>query len=155
MTNKIFLILIAISIIFYSLLYSHPGRLDSSGGHRDSRTGTYHYHRASSSSYKETLLFIFQVKGEYNSDKDNIIIEIVNEEKSFWKEKKRKNKFQLGYDFKYGFNTDKEYKIKSLKRQNKKYEDVNIIFLDRDNFTIELEKDNIYKFTKIKAEDKK
>ena len=149
---KLFILL----IIFCSLLYSHPGRLDSNGGHRDSRTGTYHYHRtpSSSSSYKETLLFMFQVDGEYISDKEDITIEIVNEEKSFWKEKRRKNKFILGYDFKYGFNVDKEYKIKSIKRQSKKYEDVSIMFLDRDTFTIELEKDNIYKFTKIKSEDK-
>lgn len=37
--KKLFVLL----IIFCSLLYSHPGRLDSNGGHRDSRTGTYHY----------------------------------------------------------------------------------------------------------------
>ena len=60
--KKVFVLL----IIFCSLLYSHPGRLDSNGGHRDSRTGTYHYHRTpSSSSSKEPILALYERQGKY------------------------------------------------------------------------------------------
>ncbi|MGL5254288.1 MAG: HNH endonuclease [Brevinema sp.] len=46
-------------IIISSLLFmGHAGRLDSVGGHRDSKTGTYHYHISSKEMeqvYKDTL----------------------------------------------------------------------------------------------------
>ncbi|MCF2628947.1 YHYH domain-containing protein [Fusobacterium mortiferum] len=42
---------ILIFFIFNTLLFSHPGRLDSSGGHWNRKTGTYHYHRARSANY--------------------------------------------------------------------------------------------------------
>lgn len=37
---------ILIFFIFSTFLFSHPGRLDSNGGHWNRKTGTYHYHRA-------------------------------------------------------------------------------------------------------------
>lgn len=40
-----------IFFIFNTLLFSHPGRLDSSGGHWNRKTGTYHYHRARTADY--------------------------------------------------------------------------------------------------------
>lgn len=43
--------ILILSILIYSYTLSHPGRLDSSGGHWNRKTGTYHYHRATSSSY--------------------------------------------------------------------------------------------------------
>lgn len=42
--KKNFLIL---TFIFSSIiLYAHPGRLDSNGGHWNRKTGEYHYHRS-------------------------------------------------------------------------------------------------------------
>lgn len=39
------------TILISTYALSHPGRLDSNGGHWNRKTGTYHYHRATSSSY--------------------------------------------------------------------------------------------------------
>lgn len=43
--------ILILSILISTYALSHPGRLDSSGGHWNRKTGTYHYHRATSSSY--------------------------------------------------------------------------------------------------------
>ncbi len=40
------LILLIMSAVLLSSAGSHPGGLDSSGGHWDRKSGTYHYHRA-------------------------------------------------------------------------------------------------------------
>lgn len=139
--------LFALLIISYSLLYSHPGRLDSSGGHRDSRTGTYHYHRSpSSSNTKERTLALYERQGEYKSDKEDIIVEIIERGAALWKENGNESKFIIGA----GTSLYKQYKIGTLSIRNREYKDILLIFLDSETFTIELEKDNIYKFTKIK-----
>lgn len=93
--KKLFILL----IIFCSLLYSHPGRLDSNGGHRDSRTGTYHYHRtpsSSSSSKSKRNYFLYERVGEYKSDRDYITIRITDNGEAFWKEGTNENKFIIG-----------------------------------------------------------
>lgn len=46
--------ILILSILISSYALSHPGRLDSSGGHWNRKTGTYHYHRATSSSYNSS-----------------------------------------------------------------------------------------------------
>lgn len=147
--EKLFVLL----IIFCSLLYSHHGRLDSNGGHRDSRTGTYHYHRTptkSKSEQSERNYFLYERVGEYKSDRDYITIRITDNGEAYWKEGTNENKFIIGNRT----NQSKQFTIKSLYIRNREYKDILLIFLDIDNFTVELEKDNIYKFTKIKAEDK-
>lgn len=48
--RKIFLLF----FIFNTFLFSHPGRLDSNGGHWNRKTGTYHYHRARTVNYSTT-----------------------------------------------------------------------------------------------------
>lgn len=144
--KKLFILL----IIFCSLLYSHPGRLDSNGGHRDSRTGTYHYHRkpsSSSSSKSKRNYFLYERVGEYKSDRDYITIRITDNGEAFWKEGTNENKFIIGNRT----NQSKQFTIKSVYIQNRGNKDILLIFLDIDTFTIELEKDNIYKFTKIKS----
>ena len=144
--KKLFILL----IIFCSLLYSHPGRLDSNGGHRDSRTGTYQYHRkpsSSSSSKSKRNYFLYERVGEYKSDRDYITIRITDNGEAFWKEGTNENKFIIGNRT----NQSKQFTIKSVYIQNRGNKDILLIFLDIDTFTIELEKDNIYKFTKIKS----
>ena len=44
--RRIFVLLLSVLTVFTFCVtvYSHPGRTDSSGGHRDSPTGEYHYH---------------------------------------------------------------------------------------------------------------
>lgn len=42
---------ILIFFMFSTFLFSHPGRLDSNGGHWNRKTGTYHYHRVRPISY--------------------------------------------------------------------------------------------------------
>lgn len=44
--KKLFIILCAVSIIstLSFVVFAHPGKTDSSGGHFDSSTGDYHYH---------------------------------------------------------------------------------------------------------------
>jgi len=51
--RKYFCVFLIVGFVFPSsqLLLAHPGRLDSSGGHNDRRTGTYHSHRSYSSTY--------------------------------------------------------------------------------------------------------
>lgn len=46
MNKKILLLLTPIVFVFLLSLsaFAHPGRTDSQGGHRDSSTGTYHFH---------------------------------------------------------------------------------------------------------------
>lgn len=143
--KKLFVLL----IIFCSLLYSHPGRLDSNGGHRDRRTGTYHYHRkpsSSSSSKSKRNYFLYERVGEYKSDRDYITIRITDNGEAFWKEGTNENKFIIGNIT----NQSEQFTIKSVYIQNRGNKDILLIFLDIDTFTIELEKYNIYKFTKIK-----
>lgn len=48
--------ILILSIFISSYALSHPGRLDSSGGHWNRKTGTYHYHRATSSSYNSNSI---------------------------------------------------------------------------------------------------
>lgn len=48
--KKLFLL----SFLLSTLAFSHSGRLDSSGGHWNRKTGEYHYHRKPSSSYSIT-----------------------------------------------------------------------------------------------------
>lgn len=48
--RKIFLLF----FIFNTFLFSHPGRLDSNGGHWNRKAGTYHYHRARTVNYSTT-----------------------------------------------------------------------------------------------------
>jgi len=50
--KKIFIIYLVLLFIFsinLSELLAHSGRLDSSGGHYNRKTGSYHYHRSSKS----------------------------------------------------------------------------------------------------------
>ena len=47
---KKILILLLLSLGFISLVSAHSGRTDSSGGHNNRSTGTYHYHNSGSSS---------------------------------------------------------------------------------------------------------
>ena len=42
------LVMFFLSVAGTMILYSHSGGLDSSGGHWDRKSGTYHYHRAPS-----------------------------------------------------------------------------------------------------------
>lgn len=44
-------ILICLVLICSVLLYGHPGRTDSKGGHYNRKTGEYHYHNSGTSSY--------------------------------------------------------------------------------------------------------
>lgn len=44
----------ALALICSSILYAHSGRTDSSGGHYNKKTGTYHYHSGSKVSKKTT-----------------------------------------------------------------------------------------------------
>ena len=47
MKNKARIILIVVAILLLSfplLVFAHPGRTDSNGGHTDHSTGEYHYH---------------------------------------------------------------------------------------------------------------
>lgn len=46
-----FISLLLILTVFDSIIYAHPGRLDSNGGHNDYIHGGYHYHDGSGSSY--------------------------------------------------------------------------------------------------------
>ena len=50
--KKIFLLF----FIFNTFLFSHPGRLDSNGGHWNRKTGTYHYHRGRTVNYSTTSI---------------------------------------------------------------------------------------------------
>jgi len=47
---KKLLLILFISFSFISLVTAHSGRTDSSGGHNNRSTGTYHYHNSGSSS---------------------------------------------------------------------------------------------------------
>ncbi|MDW7674674.1 MAG: stalk domain-containing protein [Bacillota bacterium] len=47
---KLFSILMLLFVVFSSYAFAHSGRTDSSGGHYDRKTGTYHYHNSGSSS---------------------------------------------------------------------------------------------------------
>ena len=41
MKKKLFTLFVLLSL----LAFSHPGRTDASGGHRDRKNGGYHYHQ--------------------------------------------------------------------------------------------------------------
>lgn len=43
---KQIVIITTILVLGYTYVFAHPGRLDSSGGHHNRKTGEYHYHRA-------------------------------------------------------------------------------------------------------------
>lgn len=141
---KYIFIIIIISVNF---LYSHPGRLDSSGGHRDNSTGEYHYHRQAyqSTSSKSRVYTLNERQGLYKSDKDDIIIEIIENGQAIWKENTNETKFSISY----GKDIKSEYKINLLIR-NREYKDVILKFLNIDTFTITLDKNNIYIFKKFK-----
>lgn len=42
---KRFILITALLVFFPSAGFSHPGGLDSNGGHYDRRSGNYHYHQ--------------------------------------------------------------------------------------------------------------
>lgn len=42
--RKLFLLIISIIIAVSTIVFAHPGRTDSNGGHWDRSTGTYHFH---------------------------------------------------------------------------------------------------------------
>lgn len=44
MKNKIIFIFFIFTLILSSIVYAHPGRTDSNGGHYNRSTGEYHYH---------------------------------------------------------------------------------------------------------------
>ncbi len=43
--RNLLLALILAASLFASAVYAHPGKLDENGGHYDSKTGEYHYHK--------------------------------------------------------------------------------------------------------------
>ena len=88
-------------------------------------------------------------KENIKSDREDIIVEIIERGAALWKENGNESKFIIGA----GTSIYKQYEIKSLSIRNREYKNVLLIFLNSETFTIELEKDNIYKFTKIKSEE--
>ena len=46
--NIIILLVIILSFFVFPVVYAHPGLTDANGGHRNSKTGTYHYHNGGS-----------------------------------------------------------------------------------------------------------
>lgn len=45
----LFLLFMFLLCLSYTPSYSHSGKTDKNGGHRDSKTGKYHYHKDSKS----------------------------------------------------------------------------------------------------------
>lgn len=71
------LILFAVSIfliicVFSSLVYAHPGRLDSNGGHHDYINGGYHYHDGSSSGKQSSNSFTYNSDSSTNKNTNSI-----------------------------------------------------------------------------------
>lgn len=143
--KKLFFIL----LVLHFALYPHPGRLDKNGGHYNRKTGTYHYHRstttpkpASSTKPKEDLA---SRKGIYTAD-NKMKIEILengNAKLSIPNDKE--------YSFKIGepASTSANFLIPMLSI-DKEYKNVKFIFTGKDTFTVELNTSIKYKFTKQK-----
>lgn len=59
------LLIIGKVTLFFILLsfpaYAHPGRLNEDGGHRNTATGDYHYHKGPRAEYEEVKVFVTRV----------------------------------------------------------------------------------------------
>lgn len=58
--------------VFSSLVYAHPGRLDSNGGHHDYINGGYHYHDGSSSGKQSSNSFTYNSDSSTNKNTNSI-----------------------------------------------------------------------------------
>lgn len=128
--------------VICNVVFTHPGRLDSSGGHYDRRTGSYHYHRMVSKS-QPVKIQLSDRKGKYISDKDNITIEIDDKGNGILINKDgSSNNFYIGKSE----STSKEF-IVNLIINNKEYKNVNLYFKDINTIVVSLI-DKTYTFKK-------
>lgn len=77
-TNKFFILAPIIFILISTIVFSHPGRLDSNGGHYNRKTGEYHYHdgthtegNSSKSSLYDTSNYDYSKEENHNSPVKN------------------------------------------------------------------------------------
>ena len=64
------LLVFLLSFFNYPIVYAHSGRIDANGGHRNSKTGIYHYHTIGSSSSSQIN----------NNDDDKLNITLTNKQ---------------------------------------------------------------------------
>ncbi len=82
--KKTFIFSLILLLLFSSLSFAHPGRLDSNGGHWDRKSGTYHYHRYNNENTNTdensyNYQFNIDIDNDYNYRKNTIPSYIVEE----------------------------------------------------------------------------
>ena len=74
MKTKIIFVLVSVLFVFMSVAYAHSGRTDSSGGHYNRQTGTYHYHHGYSAHDHENGIcpYDFDDKTNHSSGSNSV-----------------------------------------------------------------------------------